>query len=65
MREISTVYGIQQGSSSTLAVRNESSWFVYREDWEAAKLLRTDVVAGPFATKAEAKAAQKRIEAKK
>lgn len=56
---VNTVYGVQQGSSSTLRVRNESAWYVYREDWEGSKLLNTRLVAGPFATKKEALKAMK------
>ena len=54
MRRVHTTYGVQQGSSSTLQVRNENAWYVYQEVWEGSRLLNTRLVAGPFATKKEA-----------
>ena len=42
--EIHETHHIQQGSSNTLLVADESAWYVVREVWEGSKLLNSQVV---------------------
>lgn len=49
----SNVIFIQQGSSNTLRVSNESRWYVVREEWEGSRILNT-VILSSHDTEAEA-----------
>lgn len=44
-RELHHAYIVQQGSSNTFRVTDESAWFVLRETWQGARLLDTQIVS--------------------
>jgi hypothetical protein len=50
---ISHVYTVQQGSSGTLRVTDESAWYLVRETWQGARLLDARIVS-KHETRAEA-----------
>ena len=41
----SDVIFIQQGSSQTLRVNDESKWYVVREEWEGSRILNSTILA--------------------
>lgn len=43
--ERSNVIFIQQGSSNTLRVQNESRWYVVREEWEGSRILDSVILS--------------------
>lgn len=59
MREL--VHVVQQGSSGTIRVSDESAWYLLREVWQGRKLLDTRIVS-KHATRALALDAKARAE---